>query len=69
MEIDYHGGNAHVPHVIALNRNWKKRNKREKGSQQPGRSKNSVTERVSGIIKKTRPRSTGLMAGAEDRTS
>ena len=24
LEIDYHEGNAHTPHVIALNRNWKK---------------------------------------------
>ena len=46
-----------------------KRNKREKGSHQPGRPRNPVTERVSGIIKKTLPRSTGLIAGAEDRKS
>ena len=25
LEIDYHEGNAHIPHVIALNRNWKKK--------------------------------------------
>ena len=70
MEIDYHEGHAHIPHIIKLE-NWKleKRNKREKGSHQPGRSRNPVTERVSGIIKKTRPRSTGLIAGAEDRKS
>ena len=69
MEIDYHEGNAHIPHVIALNRNWKKEIKGGKGSHQPGRSRNPVTERVSGIIKTTLPRSTGLIAGAEDRKS
>ena len=30
MEIDYHEGNAHTPHVIALNRNWKKEITRRK---------------------------------------
>ena len=32
MEIDHHEGNAHIPHVIALNRNWKKEISGKKGA-------------------------------------
>ena len=69
MEIDYHEGNAHIPHVIALNRNWKKEISEKRGATNQADPGTPVTERVSGIIKKTRPRSTGLIAGAKDRKS
>ena len=54
MEIDYHEGNAHIPHVIALNRNWKKEIRGKRGAtNQADPGSNPVTDRVSGIIKKT----------------
>ena len=48
--------------MLGASRVKRKTNMCEKGSHQPGRSRNPVTDRVSSIVKKISPRSTKLIA-------